>query len=365
MKSKEKIEFIANKYMEEIKKGVFGKSGDYFITTRELASRSKLSLEYANKVMNIIVDNKMIRLIGKHYYITKGQIKIGSPIMEKLKLKKSFGMIVSNLNNAFISGLVNEVASVVESFGYSLIIRISDNIDNVLEDFLKSGVSGVFLDPFIAKNHTENFVLYPLPIVSLGFDATNINRDSIIVDNYSAGKMVAEHFFKIGCKKFAYFGFEKTYESDYRFLGFNDKIKEKGKTISDNMIFMLPRDKKGKYDVKLLKNNVNTLIWKTSSYDKIGIFCYHDLLAYDVVNIIENFEFLDIKRKIPDNFSIVGFDDLSIASIVKPSLTTVYYPLKEIAAKGLVAMIECLNNQNHTPRRHKVLCVLVERNTTI
>ena len=108
----------------------------------------------------------------------------------------------------------------------------------------------------------------------------------------------------------------------------------------------------GKYDMKLLKNYINTLVWKTSSYDKIGVFCYHDLLAYDVVNII-------------DNFSIVGFDNLSIASVVKPSLTTVYYPLKEMATKGIVTMIDCLNNQNHKPRTHKVLCALVERNTTI
>ena len=71
MKSKEKIEFIANKYIEEIEKGIFGKSGDYFITTRELARKSEISLEYANKVMNIIVENKTIMLIGKHYYIKK------------------------------------------------------------------------------------------------------------------------------------------------------------------------------------------------------------------------------------------------------------------------------------------------------
>lgn len=365
LKSKEKIEFIANKYIEEIEKGKFGKSGDFFITTRELARKSEISLEYANKVMNIIADRKMIMLLGKHYYVTKGQIKIGSPMHKKLNFKKSFGMIVSNLKNDFISGLVNEVASVVEDFGYSLIIRISDNIDNVLDDFLKSGVSGVFLDPYIAKNYTDSFLFYPLPIVSLSFDATNINRDSIVVDNYSAGKMVAEHFLKKGCKKFAYFGFEQTNKSDDRFGGFNDKIKEKGKAISDNMIFMLPRDKKGKYDMKLLKNYINTLVWKTSSYDKIGVFCYHDLLAYDVVNIIDNFEFLDVKRKIPDNFSIVGFDNLSIASVVKPSLTTVYYPLKEMATKGMVTMIDCLNNKNHKPRTHKVLCALVERNTTI
>ena len=364
LKSKEKLEFIAKNYIEEIGKGTFGNSGDFFITTRELAKENEISLEYANKVMNIIVDNKTIMLLGKHYYITKGQIKIDSPMHKKLKLKKTFGMIVSNLQNAFISGLVNEVANIVENCGYSLLIQISDDIDNVLNDFLECGVSGIFIDPFIAKNYIDSFMFYPLPIVFLGFDATNINRDSIIVDNYSAGKIVADLFFKIGCKKFVYFGFEQKNKHDKRFDGFNDRIKEKGKTISDNMIFILPKDKNYKYDIKLLKNYINTLIWKTSSYDKVGIFCYHDLLAYDVVNIIDNFKFLETKRKIPDNFSIVGFDNLYIASIIKPSLTTVDYPLKEIATKGLTAMLDCLNNPNHKPDIHKVLCTIIERNTT-
>ena len=364
LKSIKKIESIAEKYTVGIKKGIFGKNGDYFITTRELAKENEISLEYANKVMKILADNGIITLIGKHFYITNGQIKSGSPMHKKLKLKKSFGMIVSSLQNAFISALVNEVSSVIEKCGYSLIIRISDQVPDVLREFLENRVSGVFLDPFIAKNYTDCFLFYPLPIVSLSFDITNINRDSITVDNYSAGKTVADHFFEIGCTKFAYFGFERTNTSDKRLEGFKAGIKEKGYTMSDDHIFLLPKDRKGNYDLKLLKKYINKLVWKTSSYNKIGIFCYHDLLAYDVVSTIENFEFLDIKRKIPDSFSIVGFDNLFIASVLRPSLTTVSYPIEEIAAKGLDTMLACLNDNSHIPKKCRVLFSLVERDTT-
>lgn len=364
MKSAEKIEFIAKKYTDEINKGAFGESGELFLTTRELASNNKISLEYANKVMKILTDNRIITLIGKHFYITSGQIKTGSPMHKKLELKKSFGMIVSSLQNAFITALVNEVSSVTEKHGYSLIIRISDNVPLVLKEFSEAKVCGVFLDPFIAKNYTDCFLFYPLPVVSLGFDITNIYRDSIIVDNYRAGETVADRFFELGCTKFAYFGFEQTNTSDERLAGFNNRIKEKGHAISDNRIFLLPKDTKGNYDIKLLKDYINKLIWKTSSFDKIGIFCYHDLLAYDVVSTIESFEFLGAKRKIPDNFSIVGFDDLLIASILRPSLTTVSYPIEEIAAKGLDTMLACSTDNNHIPKEHRVLFSLVERDTT-
>ena len=364
LKSMEKIKFVAKKYTEEIKNGVFGQSGDLFITTRELAKESEISLEYANKVMKILADHKIITLIGKHFYITNGQIKPGSPMHKKVTLKKSFGMIVSSLQNAFISALVNEVSKVVEKQGYSLMIRVSDNVPAVLEEFFENKVSGVFLDPFIAKNYTDCFLFYPLPVVSLGFDSTNIHRDSIIVDNYRAGQTVADHFLKIGCTKFAYFGFEQTNTIDERLDGFNDRIKEKGYVISDNQIFMLPKDTKGTYNTKRLKDYINKLVWKTSSFEKIGIFCYHDLLAYDVVSTIENFEFLGVKRKIPDSFSIVGFDDLLIASILKPSLTTVSYPIEEIAAKGLHTMLACWNDTRHIPKERLVLFSLVERDTT-
>lgn len=106
------------------------------------------------------------------------------------------------------------------------------------------------------------------------------------------------------------------------------------------------------------------LILQTLQYRKIGIFCYHDLLAYDVVSTIGNFEFLDIKRKIPDSFSIVCFDNLLIASILRPSLTTVSYPIEEIAVKGLHTMLACLNDDNHIPKKCRVLFSLVERDTT-
>ena len=364
MKSMEKIKFISNKYTEKIKSGVFGQSGDCFITTRELAKDNEISLEYANKVMRILTDQKIITLLGNRFYITNGQIKAGSPLYQKLNLKKSFGMIVSSLQNDFISALVNEVSAVIEKQGYSLIIRISDNVPDVLEDFFEDRVSGIFLDPFIAKNSTDCFLFYPLPVVSLGFDITNIHRDSITVDNYSAGQTVADLFFEIGCTKFAYFGFERINASDKRLDGFHAAITEKGYKISDDQIFLLPKNGKGKYDIKLLKDNVRKLIWKTSSFDKTGIFCYHDLLGYDVVNLIENFDFLGAKRKIPDSFSIVGFDDLLIASILKPSLTTVSYPIEEIAAKGLQTMFSCLNDKHHISKEHRVLFSLVERDTT-
>lgn len=364
LKSTEKIELIAKRYAGEIKRGVFGQSGDYFITTRELAGKNNISLEYANKIMKILTENKVITLIGKHFYITTGQIKIGSPMHKKLKLKKTFGMIVSSLQNAFITALVNEVSRVVEKHGYSLIIRVSDKVSLVLEEFSENKVSGIFLDPFIAKNYADYFLFYPLPVVSLGYDITNIRRDSIIVDNYRAGQTVADHFFNIGCTKFAYFGFEQKNTRDERLSGFNNRIREKGYVISDNQIFLLPKDTKGNYDVKLLKDYINKLVWKTSSFDKIGIFCYHDLLAYDVVSTIENFEFLDVKRKIPDSFSIVGFDDLLIASILRPSLTTVSYPIEKIAAKGLQTMLACSTDNRHIPKKHRVLFSLVERNTT-
>ena len=83
-----------------------------------------------------------------------------------------------------------------------------------------------------------------------------------------------------------------------------------------------------------------------------------------MVSTIENFEFFDIKRKILDSFSIIGFDDLLIASVLKPSLTTISYPIEEMAGKGLHTMLACLNEEHHIPKEHLVLFSLVERDTT-
>ena len=82
------------------------------------------------------------------------------------------------------------------------------------------------------------------------------------------------------------------------------------------------------------------------------------------MSTIESFEFLGAKRKIPDSFSVVGFDNLSIASILRPSLTTVSYPIEEIATKGLNTMLACSADNSHIPKKHSVLFSLVERDTT-
>lgn len=364
MKAEQKIKAIADGYISKIRGGEYGESGDMFFTTRALAAQNDISLEYASRVMGRIADEKVITLIGKHYYVTTGQVKLHSSMHGKLKTRSSFGMIVSNLQNAFVSGLANAVSEVTEKHGYSLIIRVSDNIQSVLNDFLLLGVKGVFVDPFTAKINPDALRYYPLPVVSLSSDITSIGRDSIVVDNYLAGRAVADHLLETGCEVFAYFGFERSGRRDDRFEGYREGLKEKGIPLGEESVFMLTKDAKGKYDAKVLRGLVHKLVWETPSYKKVGAFCYHDLLAYDVISIVENGAALYESRRIPDNFSVVGFDDLTISSRIKPSLTTVSYPLIEMASKGIDMMFQCLTDEGHIPSRQTVLFSLVKRDTT-
>lgn len=365
MKKAEKITAVAEQLSEKTENSRFGISGAVFITTRVLSEKYGISLQYANEVMNILCEKRLIMLLGKHYYLTYKKAELDSPFYQKYKPQKRFGMILSDLGNSFVSELAQKMANEVAKTDFSLNIAIeSNNINSITDEFLKEKVSGIFVDPFVARNNADFLKKCPLPVVSVGYDLSAQNIDSITVDNFGAGKMIAEHFFEIGCNHFVYIGFKRRTKPDERLNGYKAKIEKNGLTLNKDNIILIDRNEHGKYNNKILYSEIKKLVWKTSSFKKIGIFCYHDFIAYDVINALGNMELENLDRKIPKNIAIAGFDNLSIASVINPSLTTVSYPTDEMAQKGVAAMLDAVTNKNHKECKKEIEFALIKRKTT-
>ena len=72
--------------------------------------------------------------------------------------------------------------------------------------------------------------------------------------------------------------------------------------------------------------------------DVTAIFCYNDLMAIGAIRACQ-----DMNRRIPEDCAIVGFDDITMASMIRPSLTTIRinkYELGAEAARQLLAMLD-------------------------
>jgi len=354
--------------------GSFGPSGSFFITVRDLAKRYACSFHCALEVLQKLIQAKLIYQAGKRYYLTTGKCATGTPFDHYLANtdRQLFGVLLNNGNNPFFGTLMNHLQHIASRNGQNLIFAYGNGDpkqeSNILDMFLDLKCKGVFNCVPILKQQEPRFRYYPLPIVTLAEESDLPNVDTILVDNYAAGKQVAGHLLDCGCKSFAYITEDTYVASDLRLQGFRQHLHQKQHDLPDEHIGIIstkggavnPRDVRG------FVSNLLHKLQKTNASLPLGIFCVHDLLAVETERIIKHRNPVKYdKLIIPKDVMIVGFDDLPISSLVVPPLTTVSYQYSSIAEKAYEVMIDYVKNPQHMPSRYEVNSSLTIRESTL
>ena len=367
-----KVDVLTERLAQALRSGEYGAAGSRFITVRELASRHKLSLESACAVMSRLSERRLVRLYGKHYYLTTGFASLDTPLGQLLRKsrKKLLAMLVNSIDNPFFASLAKELGAAAYADGYQLILSSSDgNVTHeteILDEFISLGAAGVFACPGLSSELYNVYSTYPLPLISLGRDLATHDRDCVLVDNYSAGAQVAKHLYSIGCRKFAYIGMKSYIDNDPRMHGYIDEIRRMGGEFLDENIVSV-----GKIDDRLdlgsISGCLNRLLYNIPQGLKVGIFCYHDLIAVETLRLIKHRPEKTSERRllIPDDVCVAGFDDLPIASAVTPPLTTISYRYASIAKKSFDIMLDHISNPDHKPGKYEISSSLIIRGSTV
>ena len=370
MSRTERIDGIIDRLSDELLTGRFGRPGERFLTIREFAARYEVSLSSAMRVFSELAGRQLICLDGKNYYITTGYVKHDTPYGVKLAStrRKMLGMIENNINTPYFSALAQELSDAAAKNGYRLVIASSGGDivreAEILRDLKELGVCGVFTCPSVAPGLTDIYSIYPLPVVSLGRDLGLENCDTVLVDNFSSGAQAAKHLHETGCGRFAYIGLKDYIDEDPRVRGFCEKLSALGYGAGSISIMTAGRKEDG-FDLNMVAGELRELFSGLPEEMRLGIFCYHDLLAVETMHIIKHRGNINRKHlRVPDNIAIIGFDDLPISALVTPSLTTISYRFASIAERSLEIMLDYIGDPEHRTGKHFVASSLTVREST-
>ena len=368
-----RIEELFRFVKSDIIAGNYGSSGARFITARQFVGRFQCSSRDAMKVYALLKDEGLIRSIGGGYYICTGFCSPGAPLRKyyERKQQRIFGVLVNNINNPFFSSVIQSLQSVAYESQMQLIISDGGGIQNrerdIMDMFFELGCCGVFNCSSLSFHQQEYFARYPLPIVTLAEDVRLPNADTVLVDNFNAGRQVADHLMSCGCRSFYYFALDDCIDSDQRFEGYYRRITEAGRVLPDENIGIVS-NAGGTVDAVNVKHMVTSLIRRLEKHKEqlpIGIFCHHDMLAVEVIRSIKSYNYGRLEKlTMPEEVMIVGFDDLPITQSVSPTVTTMAYLYADIAKTAFDVMTDYINNPKHKPTTHKVTSYLVIREST-
>lgn len=242
-----------------------------------------------------------------------------------LKTNKTMtiGVLIPSLENIFATSIVSHIERILLQSGYSTIIcdyNQDSRLENDKFDFLMSKyVDGLIIMPLgITEDRIQNALEKEIPIVSIDRPIQNKECDVVLVDNMNASYNAVEQFITRGHKKIGIIcGPENIYTARERLKGYMRVHEDYGMQVDNKNI------KFGDYEVQ-------------SGYDLMMEFLKTEAMIDAVY--VTNFEMTigavmainEMNIKVPDELSFIGFDIQQLAKVIKPNLTIVVQPIKQI-----------------------------------
>jgi LacI family transcriptional regulator len=306
-------------------------------------------------LVNSATRDRIVALANDHGY----QI---NQVARSLKLQntKTIGLVVPELSNPYYPKLVQSIANYVGESGYSLQLHLSGNDQNHeltnLINLRNNRVDGILLitgeHGLVATDYAAGLHTSGMPIVFMGWFPGAEAFDVITGDDAAGARQIAHHLVDLQHKDIAIIG-KPAHRGPYdRTTAFKNELAVLGRPFNDKNHFLVT-DYQGV--VMAVKQLVQMVPRPTA------IFAYQDSIALDVCK-----ELQALGIRVPDDISVIGFDDLDVASYVSPALTTVGCHIDAMAKAFVMRLTERIGaGSNHIePIKLVVPTVLVQRQSS-
>lgn len=254
------------------------------------------------------------------------------------KHTNTIGVVVPRLNSYFMASVLAGIEKVTSENGYGLIISQSQESwrkeISCVSTLFNSRVDGLLVSlAFETKNLDHFNILFSKDIPVIFFDrvADCSGCIKVVIDNYKAAYEATTHLLQQGCKKIVHIGgnlLRNVYSE--RLRGFKQALTDNNTEFNEEYLFITDMSVQSGIEVA-------GKIYKMKPGPD-GIFAANDTTA--VAAIVE------LERRgvrIPDDIAVAGFNNEPVSQVVKPNLTTVDYPAREmgeIAASSLISLLK-------------------------
>lgn len=247
---------------------------------------------------------------------------------------RTIGLVVAYLDNPFYPEALERFSAALDDVGYHVLIFFASNleeeIDPVVEKLLAHQVDGIILASVSMSNRlTDRLNDVGIPFVLFNRGQSGKDIACVTAANYDGGRKAADFLIAGGHKKIAHIsGWQKSLNGRQRKAGFVDRLTEDGLTPFACI--------DGEFSREKAANAAREMFQQQDTPD--ALFVGNDHMAFAVIETLK----LEFNLRIPEDVSIVGYDDVRMAAWKLYNLTTLRQPanrMVEATVKMLIAMI--------------------------
>jgi LacI family transcriptional regulator len=312
------------------------------VTMRDVAKKANVSIKTVSRVVNDQGEiseetrQRVLEVINTLGYRP-------NMIARGLVTQRTYtvGLIVPDITNPFFPEVARGIQDIARANNYNVFLCNSDeNLDEerrVFNSLVAQSVDGIIIFPtYKTEGNLESFAEQYRPIISINHALQHPNVGLVMVDNQAGARLAVDYLVSKGHTCLAMLTVvDSPSHITRRTQGFREALAAQGRTVNNDYILAGPPTLKSGHDmtVRLFEQHPEVT----------AIFAYNDLLALGALRACE-----ELNRRVPADCAIIGFDDILLASMVSPALTTIRTDQYELGRQAMTLLLEMLNKPQAT-----------------
>lgn len=273
------------------------------------------------------------------------------------KRTQTLALLVPDVANPFFAEVARSVEDRGRALGFTVILCSTDNQDDRLARYL-AVLKQKRVDGLIIGTGVEDLRLLAelkeegLPFTLIARDLRSLPVTSVRVDDFVGGYLAAQHLVELGHRKMAVLTESlKVMSSRERVRGFRQALEEAGVPFPEEAVYTCA--------ARVDDGRRKALAVLAAADPPTAIFAGNDLIAIGVLQAAK-----ETGMAVPDDLSVVGFDNTVLATICDPPLTTVAQPIEEMGKQVVDWLVRELNGEADVKQRVILRPELIVRAST-
>ncbi len=327
-------------------------------TSHDVAKKAGVSVATVSRVLN---DSPLVTEAARRKVL--GAVKElnyqPNRAAQRLRAGRShvIGLIISDIQNPFFTAVVRGIEDVAYQHGYSLVLCNSDEDpqkEKLYINVMRSEeVAGVILaSASEADSQVDDLITHNIPVVALDRQFDDQRIDAVLVTNTEGAQVATHHLIELGHRYIGYIGLPLTLTpGKERYAGYQRALSDQRLPVSSDWVRIA--------DAKQVGGYASTRDLLERQPDMTALFVANNLMTLGALQAIR-----ERGWKIPDDISIVGFDDMPWANLLQPPLTAIAQPTYELGRRAAELLLTRLQERARPATQERLATRLVVRGST-
>ena len=331
------------------------------VTIKDIARKANVSLATVSRVINNKSEGVGPETRERILNIMKDLGYYPNRIARGLVTKKTniLGLVLPDISNPFFPSLARGVEDTANKYGYNIILCNTDNKTEKEETYIsvlkENYVDGVIYTSVIRNKDKsiEMLLQSKIPFVMMDRSVNVTDIPEVFTDGVSGMQQIVEYLISNDHRRIAYIsGPDNNSPSEQRLEGYMKALDHAGIPIDHTIM------KDGDYKISSGYQCMTELLDKGEGFTAVA--CANDLMAVGALEAMK-----ERGIRVPEDISITGYDDIYLAGVLTPKLTTITQPKYEMGCLAAELLIKLVQGEEIKDRQIILQPSLVKRESVV